>query len=52
MGGTCDSMLKFQLRSGSAGLFKDKWDGGGGQVCAICNGGKVEYVKHAFCIGV
>lgn len=27
--------LKFQLRSGSAGSFKDKWDGGGGQVCAM-----------------
>ena len=44
--------LKFWLRSDSAGSFKDKWDGGGGQVCAICNGGKVEDVKHAFCIGV
>ena len=38
--------LKFRLRSDSAGLFKYKWDGGGGQVCAICNGGKVEDVKH------
>ena len=40
--------LKFRLRSGSAGLFEDKKRCGMVEEdrCVLCNGGKVEDVKH------
>ena len=40
--------LKFRLRSGYAGLFEDKKRCGMVEEdrCVLCNGGKVEDVKH------
>ena len=45
--------LRFRLRSGSAGLFEDKKRCGMVEEdrCVLCNGGKVEDVKH-FVVGI